>query len=310
MSSNATMPSGKLSTNPRTSPRIAAVIVILRQSEEEILRCIHELAQQTLPLTHLFLHWNRTQPKSLTAKTPFRIHHIGKGKNVGWCNAINAGIESANKAKCTSILILNTDTKLPPKLLATLHEQLEKHQAGAISPTITSADKTIWYAGARLSATLGILRIPSIGKARPTARITQLTDSISGCCCLLSLTRCSSVRMNPDYFIYWDDPDLSMQIHKLGYSTLWTNLCSAEHISGTHSITPFQAYGYMRNVFIFLRRFIPLPNRAFGFAAQILIVFPYHLLRCRKQKSKENLVRGLLDGIKGYSGIFPKDLLP
>lgn len=309
MLSNETMQSGKQFTKPPTN-RLAAVIVILKQSPSELERCVRALNEQTLPIKTLYIHWNTPKPKHVTFSASFTIQHIGSGENVGWCRAINAGMAAAIQSKCTALLILNTDTTLPKKLMSTLVSELETYNAGAISPTILSPNKQIWYAGAQLFSPLGIIRIPHIGQPRSLYRSTRPTGSISGCCCLVSLLRCSDVRMNPDYFIYWDDPDLSRQIQHLGMPTLWTNLVAITHINGSKTITPFQAYGYMRNSFIFLRQFSPMPWRALGFVAQFLVVFPYHLLRCRSQKSKANLLRGLIDGALGKKGVFPPDLLP
>lgn len=129
--------------------------------------------------------------------------------NTGFGEAVNSGVALARELGCDRFVVLNPDAELDPDsarlLLATADT------AGTLAaPRIERPDGSVWFAGALLDLRDGRTRSRS---RSPQDEVPWLT----GAC--LAFTQATWQQVGgfaDDYFLYWEDVDLSYRLSQAG----------------------------------------------------------------------------------------------
>ena len=183
---------------------------------EEILRCLASLRQLTYPSFQVIVIDNASTDNSLTQiQSEFpEVTIIKNTRNLGFGAGHTIGIQKALAEKIPYVWLLNQDTVVAPDALGHLINKCEVNPTlGAVSPLILHPDNTVWFANGRIDW----WRMRAI-HTRATAGIP---DYLSGCALLLrSEVFAQSVTFDEQYFLYYEDVDLSLQLKKLRFKLL------------------------------------------------------------------------------------------
>lgn len=157
--------------------------------------------------------------------------------NLGFSGGNNVGIKYSLENGADYILILNNDTYVDKNFIEELLKSFSEEGVGVVVPKIYFAKgfefhdrykkedlgKVIWYAGGGIDwkNVLGFHRgVDEVDKGQ--YGLTEETELASGCCLMLKKEILEKVKgYNEDYFLYYEDADLSMRIKKLGSKIIY-----------------------------------------------------------------------------------------
>jgi GT2 family glycosyltransferase len=206
------------------------------------LKTISNLSLQGVSLTVLVID-NASTDDSLKKisefKAGFKFKIIKNRFNLGFAEGNNVGLRYALKNKADYILVLNNDTLLEKYLLEKLVSALEINKdVAVVSPKIYFAKgfefhkdnykekdlgKVIWYAGGAIDwdNVMGInIGVDKVDKGQ--FEETKEIDFATGCCSLFRADVLKKVGLyDKNYFMYFEDVDLSLRIKKSGYKVLF-----------------------------------------------------------------------------------------
>ena len=127
--------------------------------------------------------------------------------NLGFGAGVNRGVRRAAEAGCNAFLLLNPDVVISPTTISALVGAVPGHPHTALSPRLDMPDGSHGFDGARLDLRTGLTSYRAgqgdVGSDR------WLTAA-----CLL-LTRCCWDLVggfDEDYFLYWEDVDLTQRL--------------------------------------------------------------------------------------------------
>lgn len=237
-------------------------------------------------------------------------HVIDAGSNLGFGAAMNVGADDAIIHGCTDLLLLNPDASISEADLAVLRTILAENPGAMVSPRIMRDDGRLWFDGAVI--------LPVAGRAvhRP---VTDRSDWISAACLLVPATAWRTLGgMDSDYFLYWEDVDLTYRWKRQGGTLIVASDVEAIHsVGGTQSggIGKSTTYLYYncRNRLLFAAK-----NLGLGRTLLWLSTTPHywmHMLRQARIKQSTDpagalaaILRGSLAGVAMMSPALTQEL--
>lgn len=233
-----------------------AVILLNWNNWADTLDCLRQLraldlADAALDLLVVDNGSSQPMPAGLADQTDVTLHQMGF--NAGFAAGNNAGIRLALERGAQMVLLVNTDTVLPPGFLQPLVDCLQTHpQAGIVCPKMLLADDphTIWFAGGkfrepRLLGEMVGMHERDAGQydtARPM-------DFAIGTCMLVRRAVFESIGLLDDlFFFYHEDVDFSLRARAAGFE-IWYEPASTMHhrvAQSTKSDPPLRIYHYNR----------------------------------------------------------------
>ncbi len=199
-------------------------------------------------------------------------------KNLGFTGGNNTGIDYALTNGADYVLILNNDTLVDSSFADELVYFANSHQdAGIVAPKIYFAKgyefhkdryrtedlgKIIWYAGGLIdwkNVYASHRGVDEVDKGQYDDVIE--TEFATGCCFLMPREVIEKVgKFDDDYFLYFEDADLSQRVKKKGYkvyynpqSVIWHKNASSTGGSGSD----LQDYYLTRNRLLFGFKYAP-----------------------------------------------------
>ncbi len=156
---------------------------------------------------------------------------VAPDSNLGFGAGINLGAAEALTRGASFLLLLNPDATITPEAVVALVERARAEPAALYSPRITRSDGSTWFAGADLHLDDGRLRNPA---ARVPGR--RIEPWLSGACLLVHESLWRAVGgFDEDYFLYWEDVDLSHRVLAAGSALVVCDEIRAVHDEGaTH----------------------------------------------------------------------------
>lgn len=210
------------------------------------------------------------------------VYLIRLEQNQGFTGGNNTGIKFALQNGASHVLILNNDTILEKNLIKELLLGLEKNNnAGIIVPKIYFAKghefhkerykeselgRVFWYAGGFLDwkNILGTHRgvdEVDIGQYENEEKV----DFATGCCMLIPKNVIERVGMfGSDYFLYFEDIDLSIRVLKCGYDIWYMPKAILWHINAGStggSGSSLHDYFITRNRLLFGMKYAPIRSK-------------------------------------------------
>ena len=193
---------------------------------------------------------------ALAAASGWTLHLMSR--NLGFGAAVNVGIAAAAELGCASYLMLNPDVMITPSVLAELRAASLAQRQALITPVIERPDGSVWFSGSRLSLDEGGIR--PADRAPTERRRAWLT----GAC--LAVHRDLWIRLggfDEDYFLYWEDVDLSVRCADLGGSlVIRRDLVVVHDVGGTQHAGTSRAkssvyyYYNCRNRLVFAAKYL------------------------------------------------------
>lgn len=173
--------------------------------------------------------------------------------NDGFGAGVNAGAAHALAVGCDALLVVNPDLRLDPAVAAALHAEVRAQPHRLVAPRIVREDGRLWFDGAEVS-----LRT---GRTARTGRLTgpDLVPWLTGACLAVHRDLWEAVGgFAPDYFLYWEDVDLSLRVQRAGGEVVVRRDLLAVHAvggtqAGRHKSPVYVEY-HCRNRLLFARR--------------------------------------------------------
>lgn len=246
----------------------------------------------------------------LRAQYPDLVY-IENGENLGFAEGNNRGLQYSIANNYTYSLIINTDTLVDEDIVAKLSDHLNNHpQAAAVQPAIFwMHDKTkIWNGKGGFNQLLG-LTFTEKNVPQPSD-LFEVAQWVTGCCMLLRNSALLKAGLfNKQFFLYYEDVELSYKLHDFGYETHYLPSCKMYHEAGVSAkvsapkkegfLSPIIHYYISRNRIWFLRKYgnvFCYPVYMLGGALYYIPLWIYFKLRGRNEKAKL-LLKGVKEGI-------------
>ena len=149
--------------------------------------------------------------------------------NAGFGVASNAGIARARELGCSTFCCLNPDASVEPAVLDALRVASSADPLAVIAPRIVDSSGRTVFAGSTLGLTDG-----RTGAATGSARSRgPVEDWLTGACLVISAEMVDRTGgFAEDYFLYWEDVDLSHRALAAGGSLVVRSDLTAVHDEG------------------------------------------------------------------------------
>lgn len=259
------------------------VIVVDNNSQDDSLDKIRDYAHGKIPLKSDFFQYNldnkpfkikeftNEESESLKfnqkdfkqSKSCKNLTIIKNKKNYGFAEGNNIGIRFALKSLNPNyILLLNNDTVVGKDFLKELVDAGEKNkEIGILGPKIYyyNEPEVIWSAGCRISWKLARgIQIGTNESDHGQYNKQREVEYVSGSAFLLKTELINKTGlMNKDYFLYFEESDLTLRANQAGYKSLYVPNAKVWHKvsrSGGGISKPIGLYYITRNRWIFMKK--------------------------------------------------------
>lgn len=151
--------------------------------------------------------------------------------NIGFGAGVNAGIELAVDSGATRFVILNPDAELLPDAAAALFAACAAEPSTLVAPRILRPDGSLWFGGSDLYLDDG--RIRSRRRRLTEVPASRIEPWLTGACLAIELSLWREIGgFSDEYFLYWEDVDLSHKVVAAGGSLLVLDDVTAVHAEG------------------------------------------------------------------------------
>lgn len=266
--------------------KIVSIVTVNFNTDRDtkaLLKTLYRIEKKDLDLRIIIVdNGSKTQFDLDPAEKKDSIKLLRLNKNTGFAGGFNYGIREALKENPDYVLILNNDTKVYSDMLKNLISAIDNDpRTGVAVPKIYFAKghefhktryrpqelgKVIWYAGGYTDWD----NIKSIHRGVDEVdhgqydKIGQV-DFATGCCMLFKREVLEKVGLfNENYFLYYEDAELSERIKKSGYNILYVPKAILIHVNAASSGGPgnnLQDYFLTRNQMQFGMKYAPLRSK-------------------------------------------------
>ena len=217
-----------------------SIVIVSFNARVDLVNCLLSLKKNPPSLAHeIVVVDNASADGSADAarKIP-GVHVIQLERNVGFAAGNNAGIAVA---RGDGLLLLNSDTLVPPGALDRLVERLAATPSAAIAgPRLVDEAGTAELSFGRMISPWNELRQKRRSEewiARETMR-EQFVDWVSGACLLVR--RQDAVRaglLDERFFLYTEDVDFCHAVRMTGRKVLFTPVATITHLRGRSRVS-------------------------------------------------------------------------
>ncbi|RWZ59560.1 glycosyltransferase family 2 protein [Labedella populi] len=162
--------------------------------------------------------------------------------NLGFGVGMNRGVDAAHEHGAERFLLLNPDAVITADAAADLFATVERDPRALVAPRILRPDGSVWFAGSDLYLDDG--RIRSRRRRLDSVPADRIEPWLTGACLAVSLELWTTVGgFSDDYFLYWEDVDLSRRVVDAGGSLVLRDDVTAEHAQGGTQATGHSSAG-------------------------------------------------------------------
>ena len=238
------------------------IIIVSYNARTDLVHCLLALKKNPPSISHeIVVVDNGSTDGSVDAarKVP-GVRAIEMGRNAGFSAANNAGIRATNNSL---ILLLNSDTLVPPGALDTLIAALDRTPGtGVVGPRLVDSDGRPELSFGRMITPLNEWRQKRRTPdwiARQTSR-EQFVDWVSGACLLVRRADADRAGLLDErFFLYTEDVDFCDSIRRLGLKVLFTPAATITHLRGRSraSMPEASRQAYRRSHMAFYEKHYP-----------------------------------------------------
>jgi GT2 family glycosyltransferase len=244
--------------------------------------------------------------------------YIDNQENLGFAEGNNRALTYSIEQGYAYSLVMNTDTQIDEDIVTGLSTHLEHHpEAAAVQPAIYWIhNKTnIWNGRGCFNSILGITYSDK-SISQPSIAF-KTAEWLTGCCLMIRNSALAKGGLfNKQFFLYYEDVDLSFRLRRAGYELHYLPACKMYHEAGVSAkvnvkkregtLSPVIHYYTSRNRIWVLRRYGKTVYYPVYFITSALYygsLWIYFKLRGRNEKAAF-LIKGLKDGF-----LTPKNLI-
>ncbi len=290
-----------------------AIIIVHYNTDEETRDCLRSL--QKIKAKNFSIHPivvdNASKDNLVLPKDLKNIDLIRSDSNLGFTGGNNLGFRYAvQNYNPDYFLLLNSDTLVEPNFLENLYQALlDNPRAGLASPKIyfapgcqyhqdsykkTDQGHILWYAGAVIDwRNLQTIHLGVDELDRGQFDQETTIDYASGCCLLIRREALAvSGIFSDQYFLYYEDTDLSLRLKKHNWQLLYCPTSHIWHKNGSSSLgsgSDLQNFYLTRNRLLFFFLYSPWRGKL------TVIKFALNLLkngsRVEKKAARKFLLR-------------------
>ncbi|WP_117213142.1 glycosyltransferase family 2 protein [Allorhizocola rhizosphaerae] len=195
-------------------PKISAVV--LAWNEEPFLRrCVQALLGSEDAIVDVILVDNgcTTDDVAALAELP-QVSVIRPGTNLGFSGGCNTGAAAATG---DYLALVGSDAIVTPRVLARLHEQLQRPDVGIAAAAIRLADQPdLLNSSGNLIHVLGVSWVGGMGQPDTRTSPTDVAGAM-GTCVLMRREHWERLGgFDAEYFAYFEDAEISLRTWRLG----------------------------------------------------------------------------------------------
>jgi GT2 family glycosyltransferase len=223
-----------------------AIVIVSFNTREDLRRTLASLHENPPSTPHVIVVVDNASsdgsPALVRENWP-SVRLIEAGANVGFAKASNIGIRST----CSDlVLLLNSDTVVPPSSIDRLVADLRSHpEAAIVGPRIVDADGRPELSFGTMVGPLTEVRQklrcrlyhagfgPVVRRAQRQLSRPQQVDWVSGACLLVRREDAEAVGLlDEDYFLYTEDVDFCASVRARGREVRFTPAAEIVHLKG------------------------------------------------------------------------------
>jgi GT2 family glycosyltransferase len=238
---------------------------------------------------------------SAIAKQFPEVNYLRLETNVGFAAGCNNGLEYCLESGAQWIWLLNNDTKVAQDSLELLMQAATTNpQAGMFGAMVYTGEGEQFVASGL--GEIDFTRAKTYLRKQVPSEATVMCEWLTGANMLLRADAIKQVGLfDEDYFIYFEDTDLSYRMARAGWHCLLVPAARVEHVgtSTDGGKTSWRAYYYTRNRLLFFLRYLhgftalPALVAIYGHLFRHAIVLPFRGENGRQQLKAEYM--GLRD---------------
>lgn len=286
------------------------VIIVNYNGKKDLPDCLDSLGKQTGHEFDLLLFDNASSDGSVDfVRTHYpKVQILVSDDNIGFCEANNVCLRAFLSSASEYAFLLNADTLVDPGCIERLVVTAGREQYfGIFSPKVLNYPDTekIYYAGGRMDLKRGIVvhkGMHALDHAFPHR--AGRTGPVCGCSLLIRKRTLKKIGLlDPAFFAYFEDTDLSMRADKAGEGCYYEPEAVVYH-KGGRSYTPHSIYYYYRNRFLFVEKYAKFYHKLYFYPFiiknQLRAIRHYHKKGDRLMAA--SLWQALLDGLHHRGG--------
>ncbi len=226
--------------------RDLAIVIVSYNACADLARTLESLAQAPPALTHEVIVVDNAStdgsPAMVREHWP-RVRLIVAAGNLGFARANNLGIRATDS---DLVLLLNSDTVVPPGAIDRLAADLRAHPEAAIAgPRLVDAEGRAEISFGRMISPLNELRQKVVGRLYewgfgPARRAVshklsrpQIVDWVSGACLLVHRADAEAAGLLDErFFLYTEDVDFCASVRARGRLVRFTPTSEIVHLRG------------------------------------------------------------------------------
>src|SRR6266849_4324236 len=213
-----------------------SIIIVSFNAAADLERCLESLhaAPPATPHDIVVVDNGSTDGSVAIARRWTDVGVVEVGSNAGFGHANNVGIRASTGA---NILLLNSDTIVPPGAIDRLISELERHpDVAVVGPRLVDGSGRAELSFGRMIGPLNELRQKRLAQSRAVEDRTsrrQYPDWVSGACLLVRRADAEAVGLLDErYFMYTEDVDFCAAIRARGRRVLFTPEVEVVHLRG------------------------------------------------------------------------------
>ncbi len=228
-------------------------------------------------------------------KETINIHLLCNNENLGYAGGNNKGYEYLIKKSFEgNILIVNPDIILEENTIEELQKNILKDVAIVMCRTMTTDYKHLY----------DFILLKGLKQFwLTTDNIKIESDYAAGSCMLLNRKVIDKIGLfNEDYFLYWEEVDLSLRARKNEYKIISTTATSIYRENNSKERSLMSLYYLTRNVFILKKNENVSNYELLRYLCIEMILGIYRTVRLKEYRYLKYYFKGIIDGIGGKVG--------
>ena len=231
------------------------------------------------------------------SNSQLELHVVNNGCNLGYTGGNNAGYKYiVDNSLNGDVLIINPDVKIDESIVNALASALNIDGVAAAMPIAVDENNITLYRNIKLS---GFIEHRS---KEETSELYLDTDYVAGSCFALKRVALDKTFLfDNDYFLYWEEVDLSLRLRKLGFKLLAVQNAKVERRSNEIVRQINSQYYLVRNSFLIRSKntiLFSIPSH-FIYLNKRLLIAIYLSIKVSNIRPLANFMTGLIDGMRG-----------